>query len=1512
MSTLFVSHSSDDRHSAQVLKGQLAHRGHGALFLDFDPDLGISAGQDWEQTIYDRLRAASHVVVLWTPGAAKSKWVFAELAIARSLGKNVVCASIGTKAAPPDIIRHTHVLQIDPARLDFSPVVDALERLNLRPRSAPTRFHSPYPGLTTFREEDAGYFFGREDEVEDVTEILHSILTQGLPGMVLITGQAGCGKSSLLRAGVCPALRHRGELLVVEPFRPGSRALVNLARAWAKTLTARGHSRQSREYADVFAAAAQQDTDPAYEWLDRDLDATACTAVAILVDQLEEVLGLDDRAAPSQPFVRMLGRLLERSMTHHDVIVLGTLRSDFIGDFLATLEQCRTDREPRADQPAPVQPRLWYLDRPSSHGLRASIEQPALLCNGRFEPKLVETLLQDAGPEPSLPLVAFALAKLWPQRDSTTGTVRATVYEPGTLPRLLAQSAAPIWSSLVNTPAEPAVRRAFLAMARTVDGRTQRRPIRESDHPEAKAYLQRFVSARLLVARAEGDGAGRQGRRVLELAHDVLFEQWEPLKRWIGEQYEFLAWRSNLVDRMRIAGESGQKPGDALQGTALSMARTWLKSSSDLLLPAERKFVEQATRTARIRNAVPVAAAVLACLVLLGSWIRAQNARRHADAARGAAEISAHQATEGAREEARARQVAERATWEARTQHLVATQTTHIPLDGEAQAVVSNGAQVWVAVDSKQGSLAHFSPGDLNAIEYLDGGSIDDLLATKEHVWVLDRASRTIVRFDGPRPVRVPLPGPPTAMTAGSRSAPLVATETDQGDQHFRLAFVEPDDISRSADAALGSPDSAPQPPHLPQKARLPLILRAAGSTWAASPAREALYRVAGKNHDREEFVVAKGKGVVDVEWDGKRFWVARGDSILSILHPDTGDVSTLRTEVEIESVFWDGRTLWAYSPGRGKLLAFDGGPASTPRVASIPQVVIRSPLVSQRKGQVSISVYRRGETPKSLSFGDLSAAQRMLASDGTYLYVISEAGQLYRLPLLSFAVGAGVSALAASNRHVWLAGRQHNAVSRYTFDGRFSGQYPLEDPSALAFNSEGLWVASAALQQVTVLDPQTGKARRKASLPGKPGSLVATAQGAAISDAAHPKVYVLGPMATNAVSNARDVQEVSLDRYGEKVVALAAQERTAWAMLETEGNPPEQRQWTVVGIDLASRKVVQEGRFVRDPRVPPSRKPTATPALGKARHVDFATVRRATPEESRAWAGNENALAFDPVTGCLWGLFHGSEIACLDPGPEIRLRCASRSVLPSVAIGSGTPVDLAVGGRALWVSDTRSGTIRPMLLHKRLDYELTAGPPVLFPTGMWALPAGEVMGNPVTSKVISAHGDLWVLHGGSESVTRIMLSSFGGAILPKGGCASSTSPTWTLAWRSEAALVPHAKRDAELRVPLTPGRVPPEGRLSIEVEYSGTEPRREFGAVFRDNAGSTGKLPFTLGNCRRQTVSLDVGTLAKRRLKVAGLTDLILRVAGVTEREQGELRVFKVEGADVSSTEPAQQPDRP
>jgi hypothetical protein len=242
MPAIFISHSSRDNKVADDIKAWLARLRFERVFLDFDKDTGLDAGDDWAKRLYAELSRCHAVIVALTPNWLASKWCFAELTQASALGKvllPVICAPLGEHKVLPEV-QAVDLIDWNPEGLKriekrLLEITDELARGFVFPANRP-----PYPGIYAFEAEDAAIYFGRDEETRAVIERLDARRTQGAR-LLLIVGASGAGKSSLLKAGVLPQLarRHR-HWIALPPMRPERAPLEALAKAIAEHAAASG------------------------------------------------------------------------------------------------------------------------------------------------------------------------------------------------------------------------------------------------------------------------------------------------------------------------------------------------------------------------------------------------------------------------------------------------------------------------------------------------------------------------------------------------------------------------------------------------------------------------------------------------------------------------------------------------------------------------------------------------------------------------------------------------------------------------------------------------------------------------------------------------------------------------------------------------------------------------------------------------------------------------------------------------------------------------------------------------------------------------------------------------------------------------------------------------------------------------------------------------------------------------------------------------------------------------
>lgn len=578
MTTLFISHSSKDKAWAERAHQALTAGGYQCLFLDSHPDDGIHAGADWEQTLYQRLRQSRGVVVLCSANWLASPWCVAEAMMARERKRRVFLLATadiadgrqvkrpdGTDAPRiPDFLKDRQFISLSGISEDeaWQRLLDGLgkEGLNKRDFKLPAR---PYPGLEPFTEEDGAIFFGRDEEIDRVIDVLHRRRKGDAKGFVVLLGASGCGKSSLVRAGVLPQLKNAsksgsGAWVIVPPFT-GGRGLDGLALSLADAFKDAGKPQG-------FAAlrgrlgAAEDVRRLGYELL----DAGGATdgAVLLVLDQLEEVFGTpegsDARAA--------LRLLLEASAeTFGPVVVLATMRSDFLNDFQLFEGAAKRYEE------VPLDPML------RSH-FSEVIEGPAAVFGLDLDPGLTERMVEDAAYADALPLLAYTLRRLY-ETYGADGKLELADYETLFPPVPLHGSATKVRGvaaaikisadEILNRtgyaknggplpdddPRMRDLRSAFYRLAQVgEEGQFTRRTVRWSQMPgSCKHVLQRFVDQRLLVSGAmkvkvEEGGEQEKTEPSLSVAHEALFRVWDTLNGWLHLDRKALALRAQIEE----------------------------------------------------------------------------------------------------------------------------------------------------------------------------------------------------------------------------------------------------------------------------------------------------------------------------------------------------------------------------------------------------------------------------------------------------------------------------------------------------------------------------------------------------------------------------------------------------------------------------------------------------------------------------------------------------------------------------------------------------------------------------------------------------------------------------------------------------------------------------------------------------------------------------------------------------------------------------------------------------
>jgi hypothetical protein len=395
---------------------------------------------------------------------------------------------------------------------------------------------NPYRGLQPFEREHRELFFGRAQLVAQLAEtVAHQPLT-------VVVGPSGSGKSSLVRAGLLPALADQpGRFGIFDPIRPGAAPL--------RVLDALPPDAAS---ASVSQAAPPPLAGRVSAWLQRHPGQI----LVLTIDQCEELITLCADEAERALFLAQLAEALVLNPERLRLVL--TLRSDF---------------EPQFTVGSLLAPR-WEAARfvvtpLSQDELRRAIVGPATARVLTFETDdLVEQIVNEVVLAPgALPLLSFALSELYlrylerQRQGASDRTLREEDYRAiGGVAGALRSRVEAEYQRL-DPDTQATMRRVMLRMVAVEAGELARQRVPRADLEFADAaenarvgeVLRRLEAARLVVA-----GRDDAGEPYVEPAHDALVGAWDRLWVWVQQAQEALLIQRRLSAAARDWRASGR------------------------------------------------------------------------------------------------------------------------------------------------------------------------------------------------------------------------------------------------------------------------------------------------------------------------------------------------------------------------------------------------------------------------------------------------------------------------------------------------------------------------------------------------------------------------------------------------------------------------------------------------------------------------------------------------------------------------------------------------------------------------------------------------------------------------------------------------------------------------------------------------------------------------------------------------------------------------------------------
>lgn len=515
------------------------------------------------------------------------------------------------------------------------------------------RHPRPYPGMRPFERNEADLFFGQEDHVAELVSRL------GRSRIVAVVGDSGCGKSSMVKAGMIPTLDGNrpaeASLWRISVSQPGTAPIRQLAEGVARAIC------RSDDVAGVESLLRGSE----YGLVDviQSAGLPKGHRALIVIDQFEELFRLWRESSAvrdrdeAELFVKLLLAVgeVKRETAVVPTYVTLTMRSEYLGDcalFFGLAEAINNG--------------AFLLPKMSRANVTAAITRPLEAFNGTIENDALQELLNEsviAGPD-GLPLLQHGLRRLWELAIERPGSPRITLNDlksvdpstPGTLylekhlnahldgllATKLSRAQAPIAPRLFKQLGEyDAKRRLIRVRCQLVDAAAVCSASEDDLLGIVDAFRDHASGQSFLTPPLERTHELRQGIDSLSICHEALLRHWITLGRWIdeetadAEQYRAIAARAVAVARPGALSHSEIRRAFALRKRVLT--EPWSRRYRGAYQPdleryeydygAAIAFVKRSNRT-RWFQAALLALPVVAVVSTGISLVVAQEARK--------------------------------------------------------------------------------------------------------------------------------------------------------------------------------------------------------------------------------------------------------------------------------------------------------------------------------------------------------------------------------------------------------------------------------------------------------------------------------------------------------------------------------------------------------------------------------------------------------------------------------------------------------------------------------------------------------------------------------------------------------------------------------------------------------------------------------------------------------------------------------------------------------------------
>lgn len=392
----------------------------------------------------------------------------------------------------------------------------------------------PFKGLDYFKKDDAGIFFGREDLINRLVKHVYN------NSFLAIVGASGSGKSSVVHAGLIPAIE-RGHQ-VDNTLRPKDSEFWTVCVTTPKDhpldalATALTPKHESINYTTDLRKALESNPLSLRLQVRKILNESESEHLLLVIDQFEELFKCSE--SERQKFLDCIFASVDLEVYGATIVII-VLRADFYNRCLS-YDPLR----------ALLEQKQIIVGKMSNDDLRQTIEKPAAYYSVKIEQGLTEEMLHDIGNEPgALPLLSYALLETWKRRDKERNMLTIAGYiQAGRVQGAIANSANEVFNNQLSEGQKKTTRNIFLSLMESSEEAppTRKRAdlndlISHTDNEkDARQILYMLVGKRLLTVSSE------RNEVFVEISHEALLHEWRILDDWLAEFHDQLRLRRIL------------------------------------------------------------------------------------------------------------------------------------------------------------------------------------------------------------------------------------------------------------------------------------------------------------------------------------------------------------------------------------------------------------------------------------------------------------------------------------------------------------------------------------------------------------------------------------------------------------------------------------------------------------------------------------------------------------------------------------------------------------------------------------------------------------------------------------------------------------------------------------------------------------------------------------------------------------------------------------------------------